>query len=113
MLFTHSLLEHTDVAPSCSTIERPAYTNLNRLVALAISSLTASLGGSLNVDITEFQANLANLVFLNAALHQNYWPSAAIHVSLLLFADRGQRSRAAGTVSGAGCVTHTATATRA
>merc|ERR1711966_459624 len=41
-------------------IERPTYTNLNRLVAQCISSLTASLrfDGALNVDITEFQTNL-------------------------------------------------------
>jgi tubulin alpha len=41
-------------------IERPTYTNLNRLVAQVISSLTASLrfDGALNVDITEFQTNL-------------------------------------------------------
>ena len=38
-------------------IERPTYTNLNRLLAQIISSLTASLrfDGALNVDITEFQ----------------------------------------------------------
>ena len=37
-------------------IERPTYTNLNRLLAQIISSLTASLrfDGALNVDITEF-----------------------------------------------------------
>merc|ERR1712085_179477 len=41
-------------------IERPTYTNLNRLVAQIISSLTASLrfDGALNVDLTEFQTNL-------------------------------------------------------
>jgi len=41
-------------------IERPTYTNLNRLLAQIISSLTASLrfDGALNVDITEFQTNL-------------------------------------------------------
>ena len=35
-------------------IERPTYTNLNRLLAQVISSLTASLrfDGALNVDIT-------------------------------------------------------------
>lgn len=38
----------------------PTYTNLNRLVAQVISSLTASLrfDGALNVDVTEFQTNL-------------------------------------------------------
>ncbi|KAF2324202.1 hypothetical protein GH714_009920 [Hevea brasiliensis] len=41
-------------------IERPTYTNLNRLVSQVISSLTASLrfDGALNVDVTEFQTNL-------------------------------------------------------
>merc|ERR1712107_891737 len=41
-------------------IERPTYTNLNRLLGQIISSLTASLrfDGALNVDITEFQTNL-------------------------------------------------------
>jgi tubulin alpha len=72
VLSTHSLLEHTDVAflldneaiyDICKRsldIEKPAYANLNRLVAQLISSLTASLrfAGSLNVDINEFQTNL-------------------------------------------------------
>merc|ERR1711998_15007 len=67
-----SLLEHTDVAVMldneavydicrrCLDIERPTYTNLNRLVSQVISSLTASLrfDGALNVDVTEFQTNL-------------------------------------------------------
>jgi tubulin alpha len=68
ILSTHSLLEHTDVAVILDNeaiydicrrqldIERPTYTNLNRLVAQIISSLTASLrfDGALNVDVTEF-----------------------------------------------------------
>ena len=72
VLSTHSLLEHTDVAFMLDNeaiydiarrsldIERPTYTNLNRLVAQVISSLTASLrfDGALNVDVTEFQTNL-------------------------------------------------------
>lgn len=38
----------------------PSYTNLNRLIAQVVSSVTASLrfGGSLNVDLNEFQTNL-------------------------------------------------------
>ena len=38
----------------------PTYTNLNRLVAQGISSITASLrfDGALSVDMTEFQTNL-------------------------------------------------------
>ena len=41
-------------------IERPTYTNLNRLVAQVCSSLTASLrfDGAFNADSTEFQTNL-------------------------------------------------------
>lgn len=72
VLSTHSLLEHTDVAIMLDNeaiydicrrslgIPRPSYTNLNRLIAQVISSLTASLRfeGSLNVDVTEFQTNL-------------------------------------------------------
>jgi tubulin alpha len=72
VLCVHSLLEHTDVTKQVDNealydicrrnldIERPTYTNLNRLVAQCISSLTASLrfDGALNVDITEFQTNL-------------------------------------------------------
>ena len=41
-------------------MERPTYTNLNRLIAQIISSITASLRfeGALNVDLNEFQTNL-------------------------------------------------------
>ena len=41
-------------------IERPTYTNVNRLLAQVVSSLTASLrfDGAINVDLTEFQTNL-------------------------------------------------------
>jgi tubulin alpha len=66
ILSTHSLLEHTDVAVMLDNeavydicrrnldIERPTYTNLNRLISQVISSLTASLrfDGALNVDVT-------------------------------------------------------------
>eukprot|EP01098_Paradermamoeba_levis_P005697 TRINITY_DN2392_c0_g1_i2.p1 TRINITY_DN2392_c0_g1~~TRINITY_DN2392_c0_g1_i2.p1 ORF type:complete len:478 (-),score=204.33 TRINITY_DN2392_c0_g1_i2:157-1527(-) len=72
VLSTHSMLEHTDVAflldneaiyDICKRqlgIERPTYTNLNRLMAQVISSLTTSLrfDGALNVDINEFKVNL-------------------------------------------------------
>jgi len=72
VLSTHGLLEHTDVAflldneaiygiaQRSLDIERPNYTNLNRLIAQVVSSLTASLRfqGTLNVDINEFQTNL-------------------------------------------------------
>jgi len=72
ILMTHTTLEHTDVAFMVDNdaiydlcrrnldIDRPTYTNLNRLIAQVISSLTASLrfDGQLNVDLTEFQTNL-------------------------------------------------------
>jgi len=72
VLSTHALLEHTectfcldnealyDVCRQGLGMERPTYTNLNRLIAQVISSLTASLrfDGALNVDVNEFQTNL-------------------------------------------------------
>jgi len=72
VLCTHAMNEHSDVAfmvdnealyDICTRnlkIERPTYTNLNRLIAQCISSITASLrfDGALNVDLTEFQTNL-------------------------------------------------------
>ena len=72
VLFTHTTLEHTDVsflvdnqaifeiATKFLSITRPTYTNLNRIIAQIISSITASLRfeGALNVDINEFQTNL-------------------------------------------------------
>lgn len=41
-------------------IERPTYTNLNRLISQVVSSVTASLrfDGALNVDLKDFQTNL-------------------------------------------------------
>ncbi|XP_029472142.1 tubulin alpha-8 chain-like isoform X2 [Rhinatrema bivittatum] len=72
ILTTHTTLEHSDCAfmvdneaiyELCQRnldIERPSYTNLNRLIAQIVSSITASLrfDGALNVDLTEFQTNL-------------------------------------------------------
>jgi tubulin alpha len=72
ILTTHTTLEHTDCAfmmdneaifDICNrnlAIERPSYSNLNRLICQIVSSITASLRfeGSLNVDLTEFQTNL-------------------------------------------------------
>lgn len=72
VLTTHTTLEHSDCAfmvdneaiyDICNrklNIERPSYTNLNRLVGQIVSSITASLrfDGALNVDLTEFQTNL-------------------------------------------------------
>ena len=41
-------------------ISQPSFTNLNRLIAQVVSSITVSLRftGSLNVDLNEFQTNL-------------------------------------------------------
>jgi len=72
VLSTHALLEHTDVCVILDNeavydicqknlnISCPSYSNLNKLIAQVISSLTASLrfDGALNVDVTEFQTNL-------------------------------------------------------
>jgi len=72
VMCVHNLLEHTDVTNVVDNeamydmcrrnldIERPTYTNLNRLIAQAVSSQTASLrfDGALNIDLTEFQNNL-------------------------------------------------------
>lgn len=72
VLATHTLLEHVDVCVMLDNeaiygicqksldIQRPSYSNLNRLIAQVVSSLTASLrfDGSLNVDLNEFQTNL-------------------------------------------------------
>ena len=72
VLCTHAMMEHSDVAFMVDNealydicrrnlgIERPNYTNLNRLIAQCISSVTASLrfDGALNVDLNEFQTNL-------------------------------------------------------
>jgi len=72
VLSTHSLLEHTDCCFQMDNeamydicrrnldIERPTYTNLNRLIAQVCSGMTSSLrfDGALNCDFTEFQTNL-------------------------------------------------------
>ena len=55
-------------------VERPTYTNINRLMAQVVSCVTASLRfeGSLNVDLVEFQTNLV--------------PYPRIHFPLLAYA---------------------------
>ena len=74
ILTTHTTLEHSDCAFMVDNeaiydvcrrnldIERPTYTNLNRLIGQIVSSITASLrfDGALNVDLTEFQTNLVS-----------------------------------------------------
>jgi len=72
VLTTHTTLEHSDCAFMVDNeaiydicrrsldVERPTYTNLNRLIGQIVSSITASLrfDGALNVDLNEFQTNL-------------------------------------------------------
>ncbi|XP_071800504.1 tubulin alpha chain-like isoform X2 [Asterias amurensis] len=72
ILTTHITLEHSDCAFMVDNeaiydicqhnlgIERPSFSNLNRLIAQVVSSITASLrfNGALNVDLNEFQTNL-------------------------------------------------------
>ena len=57
------LVDNQAMYDMCKThlnVARPTYTNLNRLIAQIISSITASLrfDGGLNVDLNEFQTNL-------------------------------------------------------
>ncbi|XP_069376561.1 tubulin, alpha 8 like 2 isoform X2 [Paralichthys olivaceus] len=72
ILTTHTTLEHSsctflvdneaiyDICRRNLDMERPSYTNLNRLMGQVASSITASLrfSGALNVDLIEFQTNL-------------------------------------------------------
>uniref|UniRef100_A0A0A9VWL8 Tubulin alpha chain n=1 Tax=Lygus hesperus TaxID=30085 RepID=A0A0A9VWL8_LYGHE len=72
VLTTHSTIPNVDVSflfdnealyDICARlldVPNPTYTNLNRLLAQVVSSITASLRfeGSLNVDLIEFQTNL-------------------------------------------------------
>uniref|UniRef100_A0A7S3GAZ0 Tubulin alpha chain n=1 Tax=Palpitomonas bilix TaxID=652834 RepID=A0A7S3GAZ0_9EUKA len=69
---THTLVQHTDACVVMENeaifdiclhpleIERPTYTNLNRVIAQVVSSLTCSLrfDGALNSKLGEFQQNL-------------------------------------------------------
>merc|ERR1711872_1205277 len=61
-----------DVCRRNLDIERPTYTNLNRLLAQVVSSITASLrfDGALNVDFTEFQTNLVPIISAEKAYHE-------------------------------------------
>uniref|UniRef100_A0AC35U8U5 Tubulin alpha chain n=1 Tax=Rhabditophanes sp. KR3021 TaxID=114890 RepID=A0AC35U8U5_9BILA len=86
ILTTHTTLEHSDcsfivdneaIYEICKrnlNVSSPSYTNLNRLIAQVVSSITASLrfDGALNVDLNEFQTNLV--------------PYPRIHFPLVTFA---------------------------
>ncbi|XP_041764497.1 tubulin alpha chain-like isoform X1 [Anopheles merus] len=72
ILASHVAMEHSDctfvldnealydVCDRSLSVREPTYTNLNRLVAQAVSCVTASLrfSGAINVDLLEFQTNL-------------------------------------------------------
>jgi tubulin alpha len=72
VLTSHALLEFThvdfvfdnesiyNICRRNLDIERPTYSNLNRIISQVVSSMTASLrfAGQLNVDLNEFQTNL-------------------------------------------------------
>ncbi|XP_023324515.1 tubulin alpha chain [Eurytemora carolleeae] len=91
VLYTHTTLEHCDCAflvdnqaiyDICKDnlgIDRPTYTNLNRIIAQIISSITASLrfDGALNVDLNEFQTNLVPYPRIHYPL-ATYAPMASV-----------------------------------
>lgn len=56
-----------DICKKSLGVPSPSFSNLNRLIAQVVSSITASLrfDGSLNVDLNEFQTNLVPLVILH------------------------------------------------
>ena len=72
LLTTHWLTDHSEISVVLDNeaiyeickrqldIPRPSYDSLNRLIAKAVSSMTASLRfqGELNMDLQEFQTNL-------------------------------------------------------
>ena len=96
VLSTHNLLENTeltvvldneaiyDICRNNLNIERPTYTNLNRLIAQVISSMTASLrfSGVLNMDINEFQTNLVPYPRIHFML-SSYAPVITPHKALM------------------------------
>ncbi|XP_054269926.1 tubulin alpha-4 chain-like [Macrosteles quadrilineatus] len=70
-----------DICTEKLDIERPTFTNLNRIIGQAISAVTASMrfNGALNVDMNEFQTNLV--------------PYPRIHFPLISYAPLMSKSR--------------------
>ncbi|KAM0672195.1 alpha tubulin [Ordospora colligata] len=94
ILTTHTTLDYSDcsflvdneaIYDMCRNlgIQRPYYTDINRIIAQVVSSITASLRfpGSLNVDLTEFQTNLV--------------PYPRIHFPLVAYSPMLSREKAA------------------
>jgi hypothetical protein len=62
-------------------VDRPTYTNLNRIIAQTVSSITASLRfeGALNVDLSEFQVpSRISLRFVRKNFGQIYFLGTCI-----------------------------------
>lgn len=68
-------------------IERPTYTNLNRLIGQIVSSITASLrfDGALNVDLTEFQVSWRTMWYNSVIVKSDQWAKLNIRRILLIF----------------------------
>lgn len=64
-----------DICRRNLSIERPTYTNLNRLIGQIVSSITASLRfeGALNVDLTEFQVFLYSTKSIQSIDDWQFW----------------------------------------
>lgn len=83
-----------DICRRNLSIERPTYTNLNRLIGQIVSSITASLRfeGALNVDLTEFQVFVSFRVMVTQkhfnfiSGQTNLVPYPRIHFPLVTYA---------------------------
>ena len=74
-----------DICRRNLNVSCPSYSNLNRIIAQVVSSVTASLrfDGSLNVDLNEFQTNLVCSFFIDYIL-AGALPSHSLSTGVLL-----------------------------
>jgi len=88
VLSTHALMDYADVTTVLDNeaiynlchhklrIEKPAYSNLNHIIAQVVSTMTSSLRfeGSLNTDINEFKVSISinRLYYLQAGLISSF-----------------------------------------